>query len=193
MGTLVSFVLYTNLWLSRATEVKAGWSLLSSLTVCGAAQGLMFVSLQTLVLLSIKSEVSHKVVQWIGSTIGCMMVGMTLPLGCALLSPEPLTVDAIANYVVAGWGLSWALAGLVWGAIAGRNKRQKFRWGLINAGAYFSWGIAATFGWRLLVALLENGPAADFASVSGGIGVLIVVMLSLGIGLNNFIFKGLMR
>jgi len=195
MGTLAMFLLYGNLHLVRYSDPKDWVNLLSGLAICGAAQGLILASSQTTVLLIAKLASMQKIVQWFSSTIVSMMIGMTLPNAYVLLlNSSENSLDRVYTASKVGWILSWWMAGLLWGAIAGQYKQQKIDWGFINAGAYLVWGIAVIYIFMLAVSILDAVPGAiPLPSFSSGDVLFVAVMWGIGIGLNGLIFQQLIH
>jgi hypothetical protein len=198
-ASFAALFLYSHLWLSRYGNGPTDWvNLVRGLALCGITQGLALASLQTLLLLWGKVATIQKASQWFFATIACMGVGMALPTYYAFFMspPEPL-IATLQDVRIVGLVLSWTLAGLAWGAIAASHPMQKIRWGLLNAGAYSLWSIAAIVGWFFLIAALDDIPGDSTPSFTLAQWVktflFVTVTWSLGSGLNGWIFHRVLR
>jgi hypothetical protein len=193
LGSLAMFILYSTLRLTLYTTFDQWFQLCVRLMICGAAQGAVFGSAQAIALLSSKLVKRRAIAQTLVSTIGSMALGMALPVTYArlFLLSKDTPIDSGAGYQLLGWLLSWVLAGLLWGAIVGRTTAQKITFGLLNAIAYFWWGLAAFVGLMFFAAVLDNpnisSPERMIASA------IVVAILILGAVFNGVIFRMMWR
>lgn len=184
-GTLVAFFLYTLLTINYNNAGLDVAKLLIRLLLCGAVQGFIVSGLQTIVLLL--SQL--RLMQWLVTNVVSMAVGMAAPTAYAIATIPNFEVNAsFDQYVMAGWVLSWVLAGACGGVVLGRSQSQKILWGFLNSAAYLYWGLAAAFGMRLLDTALYDFPALSISWKRRL--VLISAMLAIGAWLHSYVFKG---
>jgi hypothetical protein len=187
LGSAVSTNLSSNL-LSRILlnhDATEWFKVLTSLAICGAAQGFILAGPQTIVLKTL--DATPKVIQCFWITVVSMAVGITLPTLYGLVVPSNLIYIYISNLILIGFLLSWLLAGLFWGGIVGRTKKQKICWGLMNAGAYSLWGIAGFTIW-LGMPLAIDTRESGLTELAFGLAAL-----GIGLGLNSFVFRELFK
>lgn len=182
-----AFATYLSVQLSLGINVhiKDWFNITKNLMICATFQGLIFAGLQT-IFLSLKLTSSRKILQWFISTVVCMGVGIVIPTIYGVLTHYTnAPIRTFRGYVFLGWLLSWVLAGLVWGAIAGRSRNQKIRWAILNAGAYLFWGLAGS--------LASNHPRGMGELEFFRYLIFIMVIFGIGMVLNGLIFQGLVR
>lgn len=185
-GTFVAFFLYALLTLNYDNTTLDGMELLVRLALCGALQGFIVSGLQTMTLVLTKL----RLVQWLLINIVGMSVGMVVPTALAIaLNPIFDVNGSFDGYVMAGWVLSWVLAGFLGGVVLGGPARRKLRWGMLNGAAYLYWGLATALGMRLLGTALSRLPAQAFGWWIGSVGFLLV-MLAVGAWLHSYVFRG---
>lgn len=187
-GTLIAFFLYTLLTINYNAAGLDAVKLLVRLLLCGAAQGFIVSGLQTIVLLLSKL----RLMQWLVTNVASMAVGMAAPTAYAIATVPSFEIDgSFDRYVMAGWVLSWVLAGACGGVVLGRSQSQKILWGFLNSAAYLYWGLATAFGMRLLHTALYDLPALSTSWQSR----LVVIGILLGVGawLHSYVFKGIVR
>jgi hypothetical protein len=176
LGSAVSTNLLSNL-LSRIllnqNDDTEWFKVLTSLAICGAAQGFILAGPQTSVFKTL--DATPKVIQCFWITVVSMAVGMILPTLYGLVVASNLIY--ISNLILIGLLLSWLLAGLFWGGIVGRTKKQKICWGLMNAGAYSLWGIAGFTIWQGMPLAIDTRES--------GLTELAFGLAALGIGLSG--------
>lgn len=193
LATMVVLMLYSALRLAQYSDLKEGFDLLKGLAICGAAQGAVLAGFQTIVLLAARLADSRRRLLWFGATIVSMATGMALPAAYGLsaiasTSLNPSLADSLDEYTLGGWVMSWLLAGLVWGAIAGSRPTQRVRWALLNAAAYLCWGLSATFGWLLLISAEDSGTSVVRPHL-----FILAGLVAVGTGLHQLVFRGLLR
>lgn len=184
-GTLVVFVLYIHLEISHyrvdITEDCSNLLLMRNLAICGAVQGFIIATLQLLVLPLRRLEA----IKWYLINIVSMPLGWILPMTYGIITQFEWGIT-FNDSVVSGWGLSWILTGIVGGVVAGRNKDQKIRWGILNGGVYLLWGITTAFGVIFLAAILDNSPSLS-TFIFGFF--LFCLILAIGAWSNKFLYK----
>ncbi|MEL6813701.1 MAG: hypothetical protein AAFP03_02675 [Cyanobacteria bacterium J06598_3] len=188
-GTFVAFFLYALLTLNYGDATLDSMELLVQLALCGALQGFIVSGLQTMTLVLTKL----RLVQWLLINIVGMSVGMVVPTALAIaLNPMFDVNGSFDGYVMAGWVLSWILAGFLGGVVLGGPAQKKLRWGLLNGAAYLYWGLATALGMRLLGTALSNLPAQALGWWIGSLGFL-TMMLAVGAWLHSYVFRGVVR
>lgn len=186
-ASLVVLTLYVRLEINRYVYAENWLRAVSSLAICGIAQGLIVGGLPTIVF----KAANLRVKGWFTINLASMTVGMILPIMLALIINFIFGIPRnFDGYVIGGWLLSWILAGVFSGFIVGRGKNQKIAWGLINIAAYLLWGIATIAGIIVLGAALDN--PKDSSSILLGSFSILMPILAIGAWLNNYIFLGLM-
>ncbi len=187
-GTLVAFFLYALLTLNHNGVALGSSELLVRLAICGAVQGFIVSVLQTMAFVLTKC----KLVKWLMTNMLSMVVGMVLPTAYAIALQTNFQVNSpFDQYIMAGWIVSWLLAGAFGGMVLGETAAQKIRWGVLNAAAYLYWGVAAALGMRLLGIALYNMPtiSSGWMTSFGG----LTLLLAMGAWLHSYVFRGVVR
>ncbi len=187
-ASLVVFSLYGGLRINRYIYAENWLRAVASLALCGGVQGLIVGGLQTIVFALAKLPVN----KWLVTNIASMSLGMTLPIMFGIVTRSIFGIaENLDSYAVAGFVLSWIIAGVLSGIFAGRNKNQKIALGLVNTIAYIFWGVATIGGVITLGAAFDN--RSESASILVSSFLSIVPILAIGAWLNSYIFRELIK
>ena len=178
VATLVVFFLYSTLEINRYSYSQDWLRVIKGIAICGATQGLIIATVQSVVLFIAKIPV---IKWWLASIVG-MTLGMMLPIlyGIAIH-------NSTDRYIIIAWIFSWILPAILCVLATFKGKKNRLRGVVINSIAYLSWGISLIIGLLFLGAYLDK---PEIKTLIIGICSMLSIF-AIGAWLSGYIFLSL--